>query len=184
MTSSLGPLEVYQRAVASFDTTVHQIKDEHWHSATPCTEWDARQLVNHIVGEDLWLPPLMHGQTIEDVGSRFDGDLLGTDPVGVWATASKEALAAAEAPGALDRTVQLSFGETPASEYVWQVAADHAIHAWDLAVAIGADQHMDPGVVDALSTWFAGNEAGYRAGGVIGERPELSPDAGPQSQLL
>jgi uncharacterized protein (TIGR03086 family) len=178
----LGPLEVYRQAVASFDEALHQVKD--WQADTPCTEWDARRLVNHIVGEDLWLPPLLDGQTIEEVGSRFDGDLLGSEPLQAWSAASSAALAAAEEPGALDRTVQLSFGETAATEYVWQVAADHLIHSWDLAVASGADHRMDADVVASVSTWFAGNEAGYRAGGAIGERVEVGPDADAQTRLL
>ena len=39
----------------------------------------------------------------------------------------------------MERTVHLSFGECPADEYVDQLAIDLAVHAWDLARGIGAD---------------------------------------------
>ena len=94
-------------------------------------------LVHHVVEEQRWAPPLFAGATIAEVGDRFAGDLLGADPVATLDEASRAALAAAEAPGALDRTVHLSFGDVDAAEYAMQLAADHLIHAWDLAVALG-----------------------------------------------
>ena len=57
-------------------------------------------------------------------------------------------------------TVHLSFGDVPAEEYAHQLAADHMIHGWDLAVATGGDTSMDPELVEALAAWFAGNEDG------------------------
>ena len=38
------------------------------------------------------------------------------------------------------RIVHLSFGDFPGGEYTRQLFADHLIHAWELARAIGADE--------------------------------------------
>ena len=43
-------------------------------------EWNVRELVNHVVGEDAWTVPLMRGATIAEVGDSLDGDLLGERP--------------------------------------------------------------------------------------------------------
>jgi len=51
--------------------------------------------------------------------------------------------------------VHLSFGDVPASEYLGQLLADHLVHAWDLAAAVGADRALDPAVVRAVAEWFA-----------------------------
>jgi uncharacterized protein (TIGR03086 family) len=88
------------------------------------------------------------------------------------------------ADGALERIVDLSSGPTPATEYVSQLFADHLIHAWDLARAIGADERLDPELVDACAGWFASMEDLYRSIGAIGERPEVRPGADPQTTLL
>ena len=94
-------------------------------------------MLNHVVGEALWLPVLLSGHTIAEVGDRFAGDLLGDDPVGSWRAAD---LAAREAATTVDesRPIALSYGTVPAEEYLRQVAADHLVHAWDLAQGIGA----------------------------------------------
>jgi hypothetical protein len=67
---------------------------------------------------------------------------------------------------------------------VSQLYADHLIHAWDLARAIGADERLDPELVDACAAWFASMEDTYRAIGAIAERPEVPPGADAQTTLL
>jgi uncharacterized protein (TIGR03086 family) len=175
---------LHERAVASFGARVHAVKDDQWDAATPCSEWNVRTLVNHIVGENRWMPPLLEGQTIAEVGDRFDGDLLGDDPKAAWDASAAEAVEAVQADGAMDRTVHLSFGDFPGREYTMQVFADLMIHGWDLARAIGADERLDPELVEACTAWFTPMEEAYRSSGAIGPRPEVPPDADAQTRLL
>lgn len=175
---------LHRRAVQEFGQRVAEIRDDQWHLSTPCTEWDVRALVNHVVGEDRWTPPLLEGRTIEDVGDRFSGDLLGDEPAAAWDEASTEATAAVGAAGAMERTVHLSFGDVPGREYALQLFADHLIHAWDLARAIGADERLDPELVQACATWFDVQEEAYRSGGAIGPLQATSETADDQARLL
>jgi uncharacterized protein (TIGR03086 family) len=175
---------LHRRAVEEFDERVRAVGDDQWELPTPCGDWNVRQLVNHLVYENRWTVPLMEGSTIAEVGDRYEGDLLGDDPKGAWAESSAEATAAVQADGALERTVDLSSGPTPATEYVSQLFADHLIHAWDLARAVGADEGLDPELVEACTDWFAKMEPLYRASGAIGERPEVPPGADAQTTLL
>jgi uncharacterized protein (TIGR03086 family) len=177
-------VELHRRAMAEFADRAGLIRPEQWAAPTPCTDWDVRGLVNHIVNEDRWTVPLFAGATIEEVGSGLDGDLLGTDPVGSVESAVAGAAAAVGEPGALDRTVHLSFGETPAAEYAYQLLADHLVHAWDLAAAIGVDRDLDPEVVSACAAWFADREDLYRQAGAIGPRVAVPDDADEQDRLI
>jgi uncharacterized protein (TIGR03086 family) len=177
-------VDLYRRSVADFTTRVRAVGPDQWGAPTPCAGWDVRTLVNHIVYEQLWSVPLFGGATIAEVGDRFEGDLLGEDPVAQAEAAAARADAAVAGPGVLDRSVNLSSGATPAGEYLHQLFADHLVHGWDLAVAIGADRTLDPEAVRACLDWFTDREDTYRAGGVIGPAVPVPPDAGPQERLL
>ena len=114
--------------------------------------------------------PLLAGRTIAEVGDSLDGDLLGDEPVRAALEAAMEAtkVTADKLPGG--GTVQLSYGEEQLSEYVHQLAADHLVHSWDLAVATGGDTRLDPHLVSEVHAWFAEREELYRSGGAIGPR--------------
>ena len=79
---------MFRGAVAEFDARVRQIGDHQWQAATPNEDWTVRDLVNHVVGEDLWAPPLFAGATVAEVGDRFGGDVLGSEPKAAWTAAS------------------------------------------------------------------------------------------------
>jgi uncharacterized protein (TIGR03086 family) len=177
--------ELHRRSVDGFAALLDALDGTSWAGPTPCRDWDVRALVNHIVYEDLWTVPLMEGATMAEVGDRFEGDLLGDDPVAAARAACETATMATASGVVAGRTVHLSFGDTPAEEYAYQLAADHVIHGWDLAAAIGADRTIDPELVAALAPWFAEREELYRASGAIGERPsDPSTTDDPQAQLL
>ena len=132
----------HRGAARQFDNRIKLVKEGQWGNNTPCTEWSVRELVNHIVYEQLWVPDLLAGKTIEEVGDRYDGDVLGDDPQAAWASAAAAAAAAVAAPGAIDGTVHLSYGDAPAAEYLSQLVIDLTVHAWDLAVGINVDDEM------------------------------------------
>ena len=176
----LGAL--YHRTVERWADCVCAVRDDQWDAPTPCRGWDVRALVNHLTGEDLWTVPLLEGSTIEEVGDRFDGDVLGDDPAGTSVEAAKAATTAVAERLPKGGTVQLSFGETDVAEYLWQLATDHLVHSWDLSAAIGGDRHLDPAVVAGVAGWFAEREQLYRSSGAIGPRA-ISHD-GPQGDLL
>ncbi len=143
-----------------------------------------RALVNHIVSEDRWVPPLLEGKTIEEVGDAFDGDILGDDPKAEWSDAARAALEAADRDGAMEVTAHLSFGDTPADEYISQVLADHVVHAWDLARGIGVDDELDPELVDFVLDFYAPQVELWRGAGIFGPEIEVSEDADRQTKLL
>jgi uncharacterized protein (TIGR03086 family) len=177
-------VDLYRDSVQRFMDRVAQVQPDQWNAATPCAEWNVRELVNHVVGEQLWSVPLFAGATIAEVGDRFDGDLLGSDPIKSATEAGEAARGVVTEPGAMERIVHLSFGDTPAAEYVSQLFADHLIHGWDLAVGIGADRTIDPAAVSALQEWFAQREDLYRGAGIIADRVDLPADASAQDRLI
>ncbi|MGH8972829.1 MAG: TIGR03086 family metal-binding protein [Acidimicrobiia bacterium] len=182
--ASMDVPDLHQRASAEFGRRLHMIGEDQWTLPTPCSDWDVKELVRHLVDENLWTPPLVEGSTIAEVGDRFEGDMLGDDPKKAYDAAAGPAIAAVHGDGAMERTVHLSFGDFPGREYTMQLFADHLIHAWDLARAIGADEALDPGLVAACAEWFEPMEAAYRSAGAIGPAVTVPAGADPQTQLL
>jgi uncharacterized protein (TIGR03086 family) len=174
---------LYERTVADVGVLVRTVTADQWNARTPCAGWTVRDLVNHLVGENRWMPPLLAGKTIADVGDALDGDLLGDDPVAAWDEAVQQARMAADKCD-LQETVHLGFGDAPGQEYLTQVGADHLIHYWDLAVALGAHDALEPELVESVAGWFAGLESDYRKAGAIGPRPAGAELVGPQPSLL
>jgi uncharacterized protein (TIGR03086 family) len=178
------PAGLFHAANDLFDANVHAVRADQWHLPTPCTDWDVRTLVNHVTVEDLWAPSLLAGRTIAEVGDAFAGDQLGGDPVATWERAAAAAKQAAARPGAATSTVHLSYGDDSAGSYLMQMFADHLIHGWDLAAAIGADRTLPEHLVAACADWFTGVEPVMRAATMIADRPPVPEGAGPQTRLL
>ena len=174
--------DLYLRSLDEFDQRVRVITDDQWGDPTPCTEWNVRDLVNHVVGEDLWAPLLLEGMTLEEVGGRFDGDVLGDDPVARWTRARDGAVRAIE--GWTGRPVHTSMGQIAAEEYVEQLFTDHLIHAWDLARGIGADEELDPELVGECYRRSLPHTQLIRASGVFGTQVVPPAGADPQTRLL
>ena len=177
-------VELHRRATDAFGQRVHAVEGADWGRPTPCPGWDVRALVQHVVGENRWTPPLLAGRTIAEVGDRFEGDLLGDVPAASWDDSARKALEAVGRDGALLATAHLSFGDVPGEVYVSQLFADFLVHAWDLARATGGDERLDPELVAACGRWFDTCEDDYRAAGAVGPRVEVGADADPQTQLL
>ncbi|KAA9147865.1 TIGR03086 family protein [Amycolatopsis acidicola] len=147
-------LDAHAEGLREFDEAVHRIRPGQWDAPTPCADWTVRDLLNHLVSEQLWVPHLLGGQTLAEVGDRYDGDVLGQDPVAEWESSSKAARAAWTEPGATEREVELSFGRSPATEYGWQMTLDFAVHAWDLSTALGAGQPITEEIAAELLRVF------------------------------
>lgn len=177
-------VEWHDRATREFDRRVRAVGADQWDAPTPCTEWDVRTLVNHLVNESLWVAPLLDGSTIAEVGDRFGGDLLGDDPVRAWQDASATASTAVHADGATGQQVHLSFGDTSGEDYLWQLVSDLTLHSWDLARGIGADDTLDPELVEVVLTRIAPAKDELAASGVFGAPVPVAEDADPQTRLL
>ncbi len=178
----MDTITLYRRATEHWQRVLEGVTADQWHQSTPCTEWDVRVLVNHVVGEECWVAPLLQGETIAEIGDRFDGDVLGNEPIVTGRAKATESIDAVVAILPAGGKVNLSYGDEDAEEYILQVATDHLIHAWDLACGTDQDRTMDPELVADCAAWFALHEDEWRQAGAIGPRGETTGD--PQVDLL
>jgi uncharacterized protein (TIGR03086 family) len=132
-------LELFNRGLGEFGARVHRVGADQWTASTPCSEWDVRKLVDHVVDEQVWAPPLMAGHELEPAAAIVESAkrALGDDRVAAWDVAALASSRAFGEPGALDRPVALSRGATPATDYLHEMVFDLVLHSWDLGTAIG-----------------------------------------------
>jgi uncharacterized protein (TIGR03086 family) len=175
---------VHAKALQDTGTIVAGIKPDQLALDTPCDGWDVRELLNHLIGGNFWVKPLVDGLTIEQVGDRLDGDQVGDAYVANYERSAAEAGASFGAEGALDKPVAVSYGPVPASMYCGHRFIDVLIHGWDLAVATGQDTTLDPDLVEACHAVIAPEMALLDASGMFGSNHEVPDGADRQTELL
>ena len=148
MTTPTGPEadapRLYEQAVTNAREYIAAVRPDQWDDATPCTEWNVRQLVSHMVSGIRNVKSVMEGNGPQNWGDN----VLGDDPLAAFDEARAGALAAVNAPGAMARTVTTRQGERPAADYAIGQLQEMLVHGWDLATATGQDTAMDPELVE------------------------------------
>jgi uncharacterized protein (TIGR03086 family) len=175
---------LHERALASTRRFVAGVGADQWHDATPCSEYDVRQLVNHIVSGNYWVAPLVEGKSIAAVGDVYEGDVLGDDPLQAYDTSAEQASTAFKRPGAMEAPVAVSYGPVPGEIYAGHRLIDVLIHGWDLAKATGQPTALDPELVDACAQVVEPQKDLLRASGMFGGDVDVTTEADPQTRLL
>jgi len=120
-------VERHRRACAGFAAIAHAVSDESWSAPTPCTEWTARDVVEHVIGfhDFLLLRPL-------GVRAHRPRD----DPAARWDATSVALFTALDTDGVLDRKTELpGGGESTPRAMIGALTTDVLVHTWDLARA-------------------------------------------------
>jgi uncharacterized protein (TIGR03086 family) len=176
--------DLYIRAMNATGAYLDVVRGEQWLGPTPCSEWNVKQIADHLIGENLWAAELLRGRTIEEVGNGLDGDLAGDEPAAAYGASVRAASRAVSAPGAMEATCHLSFGDYAGSDYAAQLLLDTLIHGWDIAKATGQNTRLDPELVDACLPIAEPLTNQSRGAGVLGENLLVSSDADRQTRLL
>ncbi len=140
------PVDWFRRALAWGSRAVAGVRADQWNGPTPCSEWDVRRLVNHMVGNNIWYAGTMRGIDTNDGPDQQD--LLGNDPVGAYEQSMADAQAAMDTPGCMERVLPF-WGGVTGQLFTAEHFIDCYIHAWDLAKATGQDTAMERDLVEA-----------------------------------
>lgn len=181
----MDTLDALERSRAEFERRLLLVQTKDWDRPTPCDEWDVRALVNHVIGGCHRYTALLHGGSADDFTATLDHDFVGADAAGSFAKAVAEMNAAFSVPGAFDRTVHHPVTDMPGSVLARWRCGDTAVHGWDLARAIGADDTLDDELVEWLWGPLSAQGAALSTTGMF-KRPvsAVSDDAALQIRLL
>ena len=187
--------DVFIKAEQALQNVVDQISDDQWAMEMPPAfamravdrPVTLREIINYHAYDDAWVPDMLAGHTMDEVGqAAFKGDLLGDDPRTSFAQVVAKACAAAGTvnDADLERTVHCSFGDYSVREYFWQINSFRALRAHDIADVIGVDSTLPPELVQGVWDEISPHAEEWRSIGVFGPRVEVPEDASLQDKLL
>ncbi|MGV9247414.1 TIGR03086 family metal-binding protein [Streptomyces sp. NPDC003710] len=141
------PRPVYARASAQVAALIETVRPEQLAGPTPCTEFDVRTLLSHIVGGT---------RRIAVVGAGGDGLAVRPFADGVaddgWAAAydaaGREVRRAWADDARLDAPVRVPWGETTGRNALSGYVMEKVTHTWDLWEALGRPLELDPDVAE------------------------------------
>jgi uncharacterized protein (TIGR03086 family) len=185
--------ELFVLADRALNGVVAQVRDDQWAMTMPATFFTRatdhpptlREVINYHAYDDAWVPDMLAGRTMDEVGrDRYRGDLLGDEPGTRFAEIVEAACAAALALDSLDRTVHCSFGDFPARGYLWQVTSFRAFRTHDISRVLGLDPSLPADLVRGLWDEFLPRAAEMRTIGVFREPVPVPDDAPLQDRLI
>ena len=182
----MDDLDLMRRTIAEAERVVQGTTDAQLASPTPCTDWNVRDLINHITGGATMFARCVEEGPIPDaeLGALLGGDNLGDDYKGAFSSAAARAVRAFESPGALEKMVTLPFGEMPAGIALNIAVFDVATHACDLASVTGqsiADRDLLDAAL-AMGKAMIGPE--MRSPGLFDPEQPCPDDASAEPKLL
>jgi uncharacterized protein (TIGR03086 family) len=146
--------------------TVVRLAAGRWEAPSPCTEWDARGVLEHVIGfhDVLLLRPLQAKPTRPK-----------DDPEARWAATVDALFSALSRPGVL---------ETPRESLLGVLTTEVLVHAWDLSKAIGVDVALDVRLCQIGLERALANQKQFEGSDMFGPPVPVSEDASIQDRLL
>ncbi len=145
---------------------------EHLDSKTPCEQWDARALINHMCDSQQYFISKARG---EDASMPAEPpDLIGSDPVLTYNSYAIATLEAYRDPDVQEKEA-MGLGLT---------FVDQLVHAWDLAKATGQDTTMPPKLAEAAFELIDGQMPADKRGDMFKAEIATAPNVPAQDKLL
>lgn len=143
-----------------------------------------RDILGYHAFDEAWVPDILADRTAEEVGSRYDGDLLGDDPIASYDEINDRATEAVSRDLDYDRIVHLSYGNYPLGEFLVHTSTYRAFQAWSIAHFLGLDFALPDPLVDGLWEILGPHVEEYRAMGVFPPEVRVPDDSDSQTRLL
>jgi uncharacterized protein (TIGR03086 family) len=175
-TNAMDAKELFIEVIRQGGSCVGHIEAVELQNPTPCTEWNLQQLLNHMVYELLWVPDMLAGKTVAEVGSKYDGNVLGDNFHEAWLHAATKAVEAISKVTP-STTVHLSYADKQADDYIREVAGDILIHSWDADQSIGCSLRVEEPVAQAVHDYVAPRIEDYRKSEAVAAPVPVPNDA-------
>ena len=168
----------FRRRAAAFTDRVEAVPPDRWDDPSPCEDWVARDIIQHMVE---------NGQRFYSlIGREYPpGPSVSDDPVGAWRNARDAIQAALDDPEIAQTEYDGQMGKATFEQGFDRFGnPDLIVHTWDLARATGGDERLDPDEVHQVFEALRPADEMMRRPGVFGPKIEPPHDADEQTQFL
>jgi uncharacterized protein (TIGR03086 family) len=143
----------HREAIEVASALVGGVRADGLGAPTPCGDWDLRQLLAHMTGQNQGFAAAARGE-LEDMGIWADRPLAdGEEPGKVFAASGAQLVAAfaeiEDLPGGRMWLPEVRPKPLPAAVAVGFQLVDTVVHAWDVARSIGVAVEFGPEVLAA-----------------------------------
>jgi uncharacterized protein (TIGR03086 family) len=175
----MDPYERIEKATAVCGEAVKNVTPAQFTDPTPCSEFDVKDLLRHIIGGLSMLQTAASGGKAE----MPPEDLVGDEPGAQYAEARTKLLATLAEPGVFDKTWAMPFGELPGQMMAAIAFMEHLTHAWDVKKATGQSTDLPDELVAECMTVVTPMEQMLRMPGVCGPPLEVADSASASDKL-
>jgi hypothetical protein len=196
METQMDERKVFVLADRTLLGVVNRIRSDQWTMTMPA-DFQTRaadhpltlaELINYHAYDDAWVPDMLAGRTMAEVGAdEHRGNLLGDDPAdhaGHFTAYVEAACAAAESVEDLQATVHCSFGDFTVQQYFWQITMFRGLRAHDFAKVLGQDPRLPDELVSGIWAQVRPHAEEWRSYGIFPAAVPVPDDAPLQDRLL
>jgi uncharacterized protein (TIGR03086 family) len=177
--------ETLARSTQNFASLLHQVSDGDLSLATPCEDWSVNELVWHVARASDMSVLLLDGGTRDEAVAMFD---VTAPPSSLdeCRRALDEQLARFARANDLEAVIHHPMGDVTVAQLFDFRILDLAVHFWDLARALGADEEIPDELVVYVYALLLPLEEVIGQIGIFGEGPShsLTDEAPTQMKLL
>jgi uncharacterized protein (TIGR03086 family) len=150
-----GPIALDRLAVQDAVRLLDLARAGDWERDTPCAGWTLRRLAAHMTAQHHGFAAAARGEGGDP--ARWQESVDAPDPAGAHRVAALDLIAAFAEPGVVERQFalpELREGPGPGGGWPGRIAVgfhlvDYVVHAWDVAVTLGARVELPAPVVTA-----------------------------------
>jgi uncharacterized protein (TIGR03086 family) len=169
----MDPVKRIEQSTAFAGEKVKAVTKDDLGKPTPCTEFDVRGLLNHMIGGLAMLKAAAEGSEAK----MPEGEQFGDDPGADYQTRRAALLDALRGEGVLERGWKMPFGELPGQMMASIAFMEHVAHGWDLAKATSQDTSIPDGLATEALDVVTPMDQMLRMPGVCGPAVSVSDDA-------
>ncbi len=178
-----NPIDLLHGAINDAAPNFAKVTTDHLHLPTPCDGWDLRTLLNHAYSRLDLSARAARKEPIDDF-AQVEIDHVGDDPAGAFERLTAAVLTAWDVTDDLETPRVTPMGAMPPAGILLFGAQNIFVHAWDVAVTIGATPELSDEMIEVFTRTHRESIDETKRAMLFADAVPVPDDASPLDQLV